>query len=116
MQQLIVVLPAIVETGNGGSVYIRREAEEPGTGYHLGRGYSYGKQGFSDYGFRSHGYGKRETPIAPGSYTTAEKRKTELAAIAALGGDAQRCQGLWWLQWRLPSLAIAQTRTPRLPC
>ena len=71
-----------------------------------GQGY-----GFGGYGLRSYGYSKRET-AAPYS-NAVEKRKAELAAIAAFG--ALRCNGFWWLQSRLPSLATG-TRTLRLPC
>ena len=107
--QLIVAFSAVVEASYGndydGYGFGKREAAVPMTRYRYSR-----KHG---YGFRSYGYGKRET-VAPDSYAV-EKRKAELAAIAAFGGVALRCNGFWWLQSRLPSLATG-TRMQRLPC
>ena len=85
--QLIVALAAVIDAGQG--------------------------YGYGGYGFRSYRYGKRETVTM--DYYAVEKRKAELAAIAAFGGVALRCNGFWWLQSRLPSLATG-TRTLRLPC
>ena len=99
--QLIVALAAVFEA---------RASYEDGYGGY-GTGYRDGRE--HGYGFRSYGYGKRET-VAPDSYAV-EKRKAELAAIAAFGGVALRCNGLWWLQSRLPSLATV-ARAPSLPC
>ena len=107
--QLIVAFGAVVEASYGydydGYGYGKREAAVPMTRYRYSREHG--------YGFRSYGYGKRET-YAPDSYAV-EKRKAELAAIAAFGGVALRCNGLWWLQSRLPSLATV-ARAPSLPC
>ena len=103
----LIVGAAVVEAsyGYGDYGYGMREAPEPSTGYRYDR-----EQG---YGFGSYGYGKREA-VAPDS-SAVEKRKAELATIAAFGGEALRCNGFWWLQSRLPSLATG-TRTLKIPC